>query len=435
MKRAVAFVAAAFLLRLTFGLVYEFWADDEQQIFLIGLEHYSTGAWPYFGPDVVYSKTRIPGALVGLIVGTPFRVIAAPEAPYVLLNLLSVSALTLLAWYIGRRNPRVPRWFLWGWVFFCPWTLNFSTHIVNPSYVLTGAIVFFVGAFELLPRVSIGAVPRPVAFACMGFGLLWVYQLHLSFPLLLPFVAVAFAAAVARSWREAMSGAAWFAAGALIPGLALLPTLVRFGLATSVSTAGANVVVDISNLVRIPEITARFLSFASFEVPRFLGNNTASRLEFLSRHPWSVPFLVFAGVCGVIQPFVLLAAFFRMRGRSPEWRAVAWMTVLTVAMICASFLFSVKDPASHAFYVMFPVAMIYAFYCWEALLQRRSMQVVAAMLLVCTAVMHLAIAIDHAPTHSLYTDRPLVVRAIRERNYRLLGERRPVIWSADHDGR
>ena len=433
--RGIAFVIVAFMLRLAFGLAYEFWADDELQIFLIGLSHYTTGEWPYFGPDVVYSRTRIPGALVGLLVSAPLRVFPIPEAPYVLLNALSAGALALLAWYIGCRTPAVPRWFLWPWVFFNPWTLNFSTHIVNPSYVLPGAIVFFVGAFELLPRVSIRALPPRLAFACMGFGLLWVYQLHLSFPLLVPFVAVAFAAAAARSWRQAASGAAWFAAGALIPALALLPTLAQFGVVSSVSTTGANVRVDAFNVFRIPEITARFLSFASFEIPRFLGNSTATRLEFLSRHPWSAPFVVFAGICGLLQPFVLLLGFFRMRAASPEFRAVATTTLLTIALICASFLFSVKDPASHAFYVVFPVATIYAFHCWEVLLQSKWIKAVAAALLVCTAVIHVAIAIDHVRTHSLYANRQLVVRAIQEKNYRLLGERRPVIWNTEPDTR
>ena len=432
---AVAFVAVAFFLRLAFGLAYEFWADDELQVFLIGLSHYTTGEWPYFGPDVVYSRTRIPGGLVGLLISTPLRLLAVPEAPYVLLNLLSCAALALLAWYVGRRNPSVPRWFLWPWVFFAPWTLNFSTHVVNPSYVLIGAIVFFVGAFELLPGVSLRVMPNRIAFACMGFGLLWVYQLHLSFPLMLPFVAVAFLATARRDTREAASGAAWFVAGAAIPALALLPTLVRFGLTSSVATAGANVVIDVTNVVRIPEITARFLSFASFEVPRFLGNNTASRLEFLWRHPWSAPVVVFAGVVGLLQPFVLLLAFFTTRHDRPEWHGVKWTALLTILLVCASFLFSVKDPASHAFYVTFPVATIYAFYCWEILLQRQWVRVIAASLLVCTAVIHLAIAIDHGKTRSLYTNRELVVRAIREKNYRLLGERRPVTWEANPDTR
>ena len=430
-----AVVAIAFVLRLAFGLTYEFWADDELQIYLIGLSHYTTGEWPWFGPDVVYSRTRIPGALMGLLVSTPLRVLAIPEAPYILLNLLSAAALTLLAWYIGRRNPEVPRWFLWSWIFFAPWTLNFSAHVVNPSYVLAGSIVFFVGAFELLPRLSVGVLPNRVAFACMGFGLLWVYQLHLAFTLMLPFVAAVFVTTASRSWTDAAAGAVWFAAGAAIPALALLPTLIRFGLASSVATAGANMVVDVTNVVRIPEITARFLSFASFELPRFLGNNTASRLEFLSRHAWSIPFVIFAGVVGLLQPFVLLVFFFQKRSERPEWHAVKWITLLTLLLICASFLFSVKDPASHAFYVIFPVATIYAFYCWEVLLRRKWARGVAAALLVCTAAVHLAIAIDHVGTRSLYTNRELVVRAIREKNYRLLGERRPVSWREQSERR
>jgi hypothetical protein len=62
------------------------------------------------------------------------------------------------------------------------------------------------------------------------------------------------------------------------------------------------------------------------------------------------------------------------------------------------------------------------------LLRQKWARVIAAALLVSTAVIHFAIAIDHVQTRSLYTNRELVVRAIREKNYRLLGERRPVLW-------
>ena len=427
---ATVFVAAAFVLRLLFGLLYEFWADDELQIFLIGLQYATTGEWPYFGADVVYSQTRIPGALMGLLVGAPLRLVGAPEAPYVLLNVLSACALALLAWYIGRRNPGVPRWFLWLWIFFAPWALNFSTHIVNPSYVLVGAVVFFVGAFELLPGVTVRVLPPALSFACLGFGLLWVAQLHLSYPILVPFVLAALATAAARGWRDLAHGVLWFVAGAALPAAALIPTLAAYGLASAASTTGANVVVDFSNLLRIPEVVARFLSFASAEIPRFLGNNTATRLEFITRHPWSAPFATFATIVGLLQPFVLFLAFFRLRHPAREWRPVAWLTAVTLAMTCASFVFSVKDPASHAFYLLFPVAMLYAFYCWEVLLQRRWLRIAAAALLVSAGAIHIAIAIDHAFTRSLYKDRSLVVRAIEERNYRLLGERRPVLWES-----
>ena len=199
------------------------------------------------------------------------------------------------------------------------------------------------------------------------------------------------------------------------------------------STAGANTVIDASNLFRIPEIVARFLSFASFELPRFLGNNTASRLEFLARQPWSIPFAVFAGVLGLLQPLVLLAGFVNVRIRKSDTdgrRAVAWLALLTIALICASFLFSLKDPASHAFYVAFPVANIYAFQVWERLLQRRWARSVAAALLVCTAVIHAAIALDHRPaSRSIAIVRSSSGRS--PKSYLLLGERRPVLWGRE----
>src|SRR3954453_23949735 len=98
-----------FALRLYFGLSSHFFAEDESQIFLIGLRYYTTGHWPYFGPDVVWTESEIPGALQGLLVGAPLRIAAAPEAPIIVLNLLSFGALSALAWYITRRVPSVPR--------------------------------------------------------------------------------------------------------------------------------------------------------------------------------------------------------------------------------------------------------------------------------------------------------------------------------------
>ena len=141
-RRLVAFLAVAFVLRLAFGLAFDFWGDDEFQIYLIGLKYYTTGAWPLYGPDVVYTETRLPGGMQGLLVGGPFWIAPWPEAPYILLNALSLGALALLAWYIGRRLPDLPRWFLWIWVFFSPWTLDISAHIINTSYAILGAIVF-----------------------------------------------------------------------------------------------------------------------------------------------------------------------------------------------------------------------------------------------------------------------------------------------------
>ena len=426
---AALLLAAAFGLRLAFGLLSEFWAADELQIYLIGLKYYTTGAWPYFGPDVVYTQTQVPGALQGLLIAVPLWIAAQPEAPYVLLNLLSMGSLCLLAWYIGRRVPGIPAWFLWPWILFSPWTLNFSTHIVNPSYVLTGGVLFFVAVFELLPFLTARVLPRSLSYFMAGFGLLWVYQLQLSFTLMVPFVPVVFVFAVKDDRRAALRGAGWFAAGALLAGLTLVPTLAKFGLA-SVLGAGENAQFVPVRLVRLPDLIARFLSLGSYELPRFLGGTNADRLGFFARQLWTAPFALFAGACGIVQAIVLLVELFRRWTGRPEWGLKGVMIALILIMWIV-FAFSIKGPASHVLYVLLPVVMIYSCACWARLMGRRAIRIVAAALLVAGFVTHIGIALDGYTRKSLYMNRALVVRAIQEKNDRLLGERRPVAWESE----
>src|SRR5258705_6102832 len=92
-------LAALFAFRLWFGLSREFFFEDETQIFLLGFRHYATGEWPFFGPDVVWTRSEIPGALQALLVGLPLQVWPVPEASYVLLYLLSFGAGCALALY------------------------------------------------------------------------------------------------------------------------------------------------------------------------------------------------------------------------------------------------------------------------------------------------------------------------------------------------
>ncbi|HWW75699.1 MAG TPA: hypothetical protein VNZ44_09900, partial [Pyrinomonadaceae bacterium] len=91
----------------------------------------------------------------------------------------------------------------------------------------------------------------------------------------------------------------------------------------------------------------------------------------------------------------------------------------------ALFLFTAKLPASHTFYVTFPVAALYGFYCWDALLRRRGWRVFAAVFLACGIVFHAGLAAHNFARVSLYTDRRAPASAIAEKNPALLGARRP----------
>jgi hypothetical protein len=423
----VVLLALAFLFRLWFGVCSPFWPEDESQVYLIGLKFYATRAWPFFGPDVT-PTIQIPGALQGLLVGLPFFVWPAPEAPYVLLNLLSFASLCLLAWYTTRRLPGLPPWLVWAWLLTAPWTLNLSTHVLNPSYVLTGGVLFFVGFLELFTPTSRQLIRPTRAAFMMGCALCWVMQLHMSWVALVPFVLAGLYARARAERRGAWRAGAWFGAGALLVGALLAPTFLRYGLTQGTGDTPQVVVFNLDNVKRhlnvVEGVLGRFLSFASFELPRFIGGNTRARLGFVREHLWLAPFVAFLTVVGVLQPVALLALWFKRRHPLADWPAVKYLTLAAVALLYALFSFSFRQPHSHTFYVTLPLAMLYSFYCWYPYLLRRRWQIFAAVVLACGLVFHTGLALHNRARQSLYTDRARVQSAIERRDYHLLGERR-----------
>ncbi|MDQ1707001.1 MAG: hypothetical protein QOJ88_212 [Pyrinomonadaceae bacterium] len=430
-RRRVLFCAllvSAFLFRLGFGLCSQFLDPDTTQIYLLGLKFYTTGAWPYFGPDV--TKTiQIPGALQALVVGLPLRLLPLPETPYLIVNLLSFAALSFFAWYCSRRLPELPKWFVWTWLLTAPWTLNISTHIFNPSYVLPGAILFFVGALETFPFLSRDLIPRRWANFMMGFALCWIMQFHLSWVVLVPYVALSFYFQ-ARDLRGRMfCSVLWFAAGALIPVSFLIPTFIKYGVAGGLGNTNESVGFNAANLWRhlnvVEGVLGRFLSFASFELPRFIGDNTATRLAFMKENRWLIPIVVFLTLVGILQCVAMLLLWFRKKHTQPDWRALKYFTLATILLLYVSFLFSLKAPVSHTFYVTFPVAMLYSFYCWSEFLKKKSWQKFAAVFLICGLLFDIGLAATNLKRVSLYRERGKIVEAIKTSDYRVLGERRP----------
>jgi hypothetical protein len=417
----------AFLFRLGYGLSSPFQDEDPKQIYLLGLKFYATGAWPYFGPDVT-PTIQVPGALQGLVVGLPFYVLPIPEAPYVLLNLLTFASLCFFAWYCSKRLPEMPKWFVWSWLLSAPWTLNVSTHIFNPSYVLPGAILFFLGAIETYPFLRRGLIARPWANFMMGISLFWIMQFHLSWVVLIPYILLSFYFQFRTLGSGALSSLAWFAGGAVITGSFLVPTFVKYGLAAGMGNTNETVGLNSEHLWRnlniVEGVLGRFVSFASFELPRFIGPNTSARLAFMGQNLWLAPFVVFLTLVGILQCVALLVLWFRKNHSHKEWKAIKYFTLATVALLYLSFLFSLKAPASHTFYVTFPVAMLYSLYCWSEFLKKRGWQTFAKVLIVCGLIFDVGLAASNLSQVSLYRERDKIVEAIRAKDYRLLGERR-----------
>lgn len=420
------FIIFAFLLRLGFGLCSEFWFEDELQIYLLGLKFFTTGHWPYFGPDVVYTHSQITGALQALLVGVPFYFYKAAAAPYILLNILSVASLSLLSWYCVKLT-KAPKWIVWGWLLFCPWTMNFSTSVLNPSYVLFGAVLFFISAFELVSTIKLGVIKERWAFFIMGFSFFWIYQLHLSWVLLAPVVCYVFIPSI-RSPKRFLVNAVFFTLGSLPMLLLVIPTFVKFGL---LGTGGTeqNIIFNAANVLKPVDVLFKVLSFASFEVPRFIGPNTAARLAFVTRNIWVAPFVVFGFLVGFIQPVLLLIEFFR-KNSLKGWFFIKYFLLVMILIVYASFLFSVKGPSAHTFYLLFPVASIYAFYCWSRHFEKKVYRVIAFFVILSSLMFHAAIAVDRYGASSMFAIKAdgsgvqIVTKAIEAKDYTLLGKRR-----------
>jgi hypothetical protein len=396
----------------------KFSSHDEFQVYLIGLQAFTTHTFPWFGPDVIYSQTQIPGGLQGLLIAGPIELFRIPEAPYFLLNLLSFAALLFFGWYLSKRITNIPGWFIYIWLLTCPWTLHYSTHIENPSYVLPAAILFFISIFELGGFYKKRIINPRLSFLFLGFSLFWVMQIHLSWALMPPYILWI----LVVNWKDRkllLRGALFFVLGALLSVSTLIPTLLK-----GFYSGGAqnNMVMHISNVKEFLTILFRFLSFASYEIPRFIGNDMPSRLGYVTAQPWTIPLALILFPLGILQVGWFIISFF-MKNSLEGWNRVRMFTLGTVLMICFSFLFSISKPGAHTFYLVFPVALWYSFYCYGFLFRYRIKWVVA-IILAAGIAFQASFFFERFHTRSIFPYRDRVSKAIEGMDYTIAGLRR-----------
>ncbi len=430
-----------FLFRSAFGLSGDFMDQDHLQTFLIGLKWYCGGGWPFFGPDLVFFgsvRAQIPGALEALLVGGPFFLLAIPEAPFLLLNLLSLSSIALLSCFLSRRLKNIPFLFIFAWTSLLPWTLNQSTWVLNPSYLLMGSVLFFIGLMETVPALSGGFLDPAWAFALIGFGLFWDMQFHFSWILLPPLVPAAFFFYGRKAgWGGTFRAVLFFILGSIPPAALVLPTLLSYGW-NQVFAGGSTVMLfNKDHFLDFGTILARYLSLPCYEIPQFIGNHFHDRWDFLVHQaPWLFPFGLFLVGVGWIQPLILLAlgwiqplmgAIKKQAGTSASRgaQAVYHWTWGAFLLLYVSFWFTQKEPVAHIYFVYFPLLAIFSFYVWDRLAEKASWRNFGRICLVISLFFQLGLIVYRLPRQSLYLNRGTAVRAIQDKNYHLLGERRP----------
>jgi len=424
------------LLLLAFGFRFYFGLhcpavivdEDEIQTYLVGLKSFTTHTWPTFGTDMPLDngemKGQMAGALEGLLVAVPLWIWPAPESPYLFVNLLSFLALTFLGWYCRKRTPGLPAWFIFGWLWIAPWTTHFSTQVMNQSYALVGAILFIVGFMEAVPTLRLGVLSTSQANFWLGFGFLWMAQLHMSWVLFAPFLLYAL-------WIQSKKETGFPAWGMVFLGalpllILLIPTYIQYGFTTFRNVQGYSTIFNFSNVLGILDLLGRYLSLACFELPRFIGAHTNERARYLLATPWlEGPGFILWGA-GIAQAAGLfLLGFFPKAGHS-DWKAVRNLTLAFFLALYVFFWFSAKLPTSYRYYEILPLVMIYSFYCWESLAGKALWRKTGIAFLALALFFQVGYALRNAregtSVYSRYQDR--MARAIEAGDYRLLADRR-----------
>ena len=223
--------------------------------------------------------------------------------------------------------------------------------------------------------------------------------------------------------REGPAALGAFVAGALVTGSLLIPTFVAFDLRSAGNTEVA-VRFNANNARTLIPVIAKGLSFASYEMPRFIGPSHRERVEWILSDARVAPFSIVAVAVGLVQPFVMLGLWLRRLEIAPGWHRMKWFTAATLALTWAAFLFTVREPWSLTYYLVLPVPFLYSLYCYAFFLRGNRWLGLAAVVLVAGLVTNTALAVRNYHERSLYKDRGLVVRALAERDYRILGTRR-----------
>lgn len=208
----------------------------------------------------------------------------------------------------------------------------------------------------------------------------------------------------------------------------IIPTYIKFGFLGTGKTE-QNIVFNASNFSNFFKIFLRIFSFSSFEVARFIGHNTETRISFALKYLWTLPFIAFSFIMGFFQTFFLIYKFFtknRLRG----WKFIKYFLIAVIFIIYLMFFFSIKGPSAHTFYLLLPVVFIYSFYCFEKYLKKKIWKRLAYFTLFSSLIFHLAIAIDGKNKRSIFSKREGVTgikkvsEALMKKDYKIMGERR-----------
>jgi hypothetical protein len=179
------------------------------------------------------------------------------------------------------------------------------------------------------------------------------------------------------------------------------------------------------NFLSFFTILAQYLSLVCYEMPRFIGPYNVDRFAFLNTAPWLYPPAWFLTLVGWIQPFVLLVFGAFRYPKHPEARWIYGLVMLALLWTWFCFWFTSSGFAAHMYYLFMPIIAVYYFYLWSRLAAKPRWRAFGILCLAASLCFQTGFMIQMFRKQPLWSDRSRIVKAIQQKDYRLLAERRP----------
>lgn len=346
-------------LRIFIGAQINFDERDFNEIYLIGLIDAFSGNWSYWGPDVVWSHTRLPGALQGILAGLPLRLTEHYLSPLILANIISLGGLVLLAFYAKNKFSNLSIYFLIILLGIWPFGLFNGSVLLNTAYLIFTGALLFISTFELfIYREKMIFKPK-IYFLIIGFSLAFTYQLHLTWVMFLPFIVVLFYLEWQRKEQSLALLFTFFLIGCLIPSSLLMPTLIKYGNYIYVGTED-NLSIDFTKLGSVFDLFFRYLGMATSDI------NISRRFiqDFTNSGPIGFILAWALRIFAVIQFIAFCYSFYYIK-KTIEFKKVWLLFALTLIMALSLFTLSDKHLTTRTYILLHPIPIWLSFYSYS----------------------------------------------------------------------
>lgn len=387
----------------------------------MGLEYATTGDWPYWGPDVVWSYTRLAGGLQSLLVGIPIALTDSIRSPLFLSNILTILGLVSFAAYVKFRFSNIPFVLILGLSLLLPFTFLHGSVLLNTAYLIPIGITLFITVMDLYcyrDRLILDRIG--LYFVAIGFCLGLTFQLHLTWVMFMPFIIAMIRYEYIREPRKLVPNVAMLFLGVLIGGITLWPTVLLKGDMIFYNTGG-NLTFDAARFLKVGDLIVKYLGMATFDIVQTfevfaLAREKSGLANILI---WTMKFI------GAIQFIVIIVFSVKLR-KNEEMKKTLIFFGLTMLMALGLFVLGNKHLSARTYIVLFAIPYWISLQVYSHLITKwpKIIPVFYASFIIAILTYSVVAFENQGDMYSFSANEEKIESALEEKDIEIFGKRR-----------